>query len=426
MNLNSISDTKKLAREMRMVDEILKEKRKEIDRDIAAFIAQKENEYTEFEKLLWTHDEKSGGRGNLRDLNIAKYTEKVGESTESHEAPSNGDKPHGFSLSPTVTNVSLRSFPHKLAESFVPIDPGSPGNLGASEGTPTHEREAEFQGLFTPSFLPLLDSSIRDHAHSPSKPPKSVDNQTISEAKSSSVQTSPSHLASSMTRPVYTASSSAPPDTYHASLTNTSQRGSPIRRSSSRSDMSIASPRSSLRDPKHPRSSKRVLFSIDNVVVSPSTAPAKQQSDIIPQVHSFDLDNIPQGFENIAAGTIKPEIGTREGTVTSKSKKYKVDSAPAEGTMLYKSRPFRRSSNLKGGIPIMPNDDFEALDYEDDLFTFDEDIGIGELEHADKINGSSGSDEEDEERKDIDVSGSPHAGSLPIEIKWPVKQDPRK
>lgn len=39
--------------------------------------------------------------------------------------------------------------------------------------SPQHEREKEFQGLFTPSYLPLLDSSSRNERRSSPEPPPS-------------------------------------------------------------------------------------------------------------------------------------------------------------------------------------------------------------------------------------------------------------
>lgn len=436
MDLNTGIEKITVNGEARPIEEILNQKRKEIDQDIADFTAQKEKEYTAFEKMLRAQDGKTideedlQGVSTMRDVkedsDIGMHHKETGLPIEMNEGISvnrNGARRQSSSYNPVATNISQHPESAQPLGIYTSIGLGSPSDSGASQVTPIHEREAEFQGLFTPSYLPLLDSSTHDFAIGPRMSPST---QTRSNAEPSLLRDSPSLISSQAAKPPMMISSSASPENPHSFLVNTPQEESHLRRSSSRSDTSIASLRSSLRDPKHPRSSKRVLFSIDNVVVSPSTAPIKQRTNSIPRVQSSELDNIPQGFEKIAAGTIKGEIQDSGGLIRSNLRKSKSNSPPADSATLYKSRPFRRSSNLKGGVSFIAGDDFETVDYEDDLFTFDEDIGIGELEHADKNHGNFGSDEEEEEKKDADVSSSPHAGSLPIEIKWPVRQDPRK
>jgi hypothetical protein len=49
----------------------------------------------------------------------------------------------------------------------------STDTAGDSPKSPQHEREKEFQGLFTPSYLPLLDSSSRNDRRSSPEPPPS-------------------------------------------------------------------------------------------------------------------------------------------------------------------------------------------------------------------------------------------------------------
>lgn len=429
MDFNTPRKELKVNGEIRAIDEILNQKRKEIDQDIADFTAEKENEYNIFEKMLRaqrgpTIDEESlqnilNMRGVKEDSGITKHQKESRLPIGVKEEMLMNRNSNGTQLHSVATNISKHPEHIGSLGIFTSIDPASPSDSAASKGTPVHEREAEFRGLFTPSYLPLLDNVTHDFTISPRK---HLFTQTRPKEGVGLLRSSPSITSSQTAEPIRMISSSASAENIHSSSPNVPLgESSHLRRSLSPSDTR----RSSLRDPKHPRSSKHVLFSIDNVVVSPITAPLKQRTNSIPRVQSSELDNIPQGFEKIAAGTIKGETHQSGGLNGTNLRSNKSSSLPTDNATLYKSRPFRRSSNLKGGVSFVTSDDFETVDYEDDLFTFDEDVGMGELEHADKSHGDFGSDEE-EDKKDIDVSSSPHAGSLPIEIKWPVRQDPRK
>ena len=86
-------------------------------------------------------------------------------------------------------------------------------------------------------------------------------------------------------------------------------------------------------------------------------------------------------------------------------------------------------SNLPKDAPFAGGaDDFEHLE-NDDLFIFDEDIGRRskkkhqETDPEDEYDDNMGVDEKDS--KDSLTASSPHAGSLPIEIKWPGRREDR-
>lgn len=66
-------------------------------------------------------------------------------------------------------------------------------------------------------------------------------------------------------------------------------------------------------------------------------------------------------------------------------------------------------------------------DEDDDLFAFDEDIRYRDKEpqHDDDNGAEEIKDEELENGNEELPTSSPHAGSLPIEIKWPGRKDPR-
>lgn len=74
-------------------------------------------------------------------------------------------------------------------------------------------------------------------------------------------------------------------------------------------------------------------------------------------------------------------------------------------------------------------DEFVSVGLDDDMFTFDEDLDLDldldEFKSIEEKREGLVSSEEDDERgggKDHDpaAASSPHAGSLPIEIKWPA------
>lgn len=69
------------------------------------------------------------------------------------------------------------------------------------------------------------------------------------------------------------------------------------------------------------------------------------------------------------------------------------------------------------------DDDFESVTYEDDLFTFDEDVRLRVPDDTEKGGNDFESEDEDGGKAKAITSSSPHAGSLPIEIKWPVRRD---
>lgn len=431
MDLGSASKDMRAMEKVQTINELLHKKRMEIGRDIAEFTARKEKEYAAFEEMLRTRSEEGAREKELQDEATMRDFNDNKEVTRSHrkngvphivneifQAERNGV---GFQNS-SATNISQQSLSSEQVGRFEPINIESPSNSTAPKGTPVHEREAEFRGLFTPSYLPLLDSSTHDYAIGPRKP---LNSSARSEGEQRPSRDSASIIVSKAIRPTTAISASASPENNHTFLVNTPPEESFLRTSSSRSDTFIGSRRSSLRDPRHPRSSKRVLFSIDNVLVSPSTAPAKRSMSSINQAHSPELDNVPQCYENIAASTATDESRSRNLSRGS-SREDRSSSPSIEGNTLHRFRPFRHSLNLKGGAPIFAGDDFETVDYEDDLFTFDEDLDIGEMEHAEKSEGNLRSDEEEEDKKGVDISSSPHAGSLPIEIKWPVRPDPRK
>ena len=370
-----------------------------MDREIADFKAEKEKDYIAFEQKLRAEGPDNYSQQESLTLSEGKDVEKRRQDLHEQHRWNQG----------------------KESDARKPS-----GSLG---GPLFHEREVEFQGLFTPSYLPLLDSAAnrkKNEAHKPSLT-LSIKPNVLAEHIPDSTPT----LSSATPVSASTTSSSASLHTPgHTESRVPREISLSHRRSSSRSDTSITSLRSSLRNPTQPHSPKRVLFSIDNVVVSPSTSPLAQRSSSAPQAKPPVFEN-PQGSAKVAAS--KNRESYYGVSARNRADPYSQSTNPsripsfhlAEGSSLkyaptYRPRDHARSSALAGG------DDFEGVGSGDDLFAFDEDMDLGELEHTPKDVGNMGSDEEEDDIKDTNPSSSPHAGSLPIEIRWPQNHRPRK
>lgn len=419
------------------IAEMLKRKRKQTDREIADFKAEMEKDYIAFEQRL-----RAGGREIENQGAIQPSLDARGVDKRREEPPDYGEEQgsdmefeegtfrlvEDSDLSSATNTLDKHPRTTEISSRAVEKRSGTPLKPDSFSPPTFHEREVEFQGLFTPSYLPLLDSSTNNQKNVSSKTPLTISikpNQLMTPVRDSTTA-----LSSSATLPTSViSSSSSPPIARHFSASLPRERSLNIRRSSSRSDTSIASLRSSLRDPKQPRSPKRVLFSIDNVVVSPSTSPIAQRSSSAPQAQGKGLDNVPQGFERAVAGKSKEGYNIERWDDRGFSTHLQNADAKAAsrkgkehiGGLSY------RASEATNAAPLVGGDDFERVGFDDDLFSFDEDMDLGEPGHLeDKGGGDIGSDDEDSGDKEAITSSSPHAGSLPIEIKWPARPDPRK
>lgn len=299
-----------------------------------------------------------------------------------------------------------------------------------------HEREVEFQGLFTPTFLPLLSGGHQETVgeavgdKSVKQPSLIVDNKAT-QPLDAQCQCNPA----STIAPIYGSEPLTPANPRHLSSSDPRKVSMSERRSSSRSDTSVRSLRSSLRDAKQPRSPKKVLFSIDNVVVSPSTSPTLQRriaagnkSDIIEVVSKLDAPDMVVGK---ADKDFDPYAWRRDAG--SQSTKSALTNIPyTNGHANGSSRPQHPAAQIGvgGTSPSMGGDGFEHIrggEEDDELFAFDEDISY--RDRSGFVDGEAR--EEEVEADGLDTgseelpTNSPHAGSLPIEIRWPARKDPR-
>ncbi|CAD6585457.1 MAG: hypothetical protein ASARMPREDX12_002007 [Alectoria sarmentosa] len=408
--------------------EALDGKRRQLDQEIAEFKAGKEHEYRVFERQLRDKNKENGPQDTPQSLR------KRGRSKEKNAAAEAGSmQKEEDNYVQGESDDGGQKGPDTETEGFVATaqSNSSPGGSPGPPDRPTEallEREEEFQKRFTPSYLPLVGDAFADEGgksrellRPPSFNPSNLSAVTYhsSAMLSSSAEAVHPPMTSPPLRPVRPLSSSVPPE-----------KPSHHRRDSSRSDTSIASLRSSLRDPKQPRSPKRVLFSIDDTLVSPSTSPIARRSNCTAPTKPADSTDATGGFEFFEVVRNQNSPGPAVNRSQSNGVGFSSSSAPAYGWMANLST-FGRTAELNISKPspsASGADDFEHLE-SDDLFTFDEDFGW-----AGK-NKPQQTDPEDEYDEDVDVdekknkdpltASSPHAGSLPIEIKGPGRRDER-
>ena len=369
--------------------EALLQKRQALEREIAAFKAEKEEEYKRFEE----------------ELNNSAETPHV--ASEATQAAFGGA---------ATTEPSLDLLDQ--IETELPIDTAIPQLKAAW----TSNDDEELQRVFGPSFLPLLEKVPDEN----DRPPAA--NQGLPRVDTSSpVHEAPYSQSATLPATRFLPASPTQPAPRPISASAPKEAPSHRRRSSTRSDISVSSLRSSIRDPQQPRSPKRVLFSIDNEVVSPSSSPLRERSS---KGHPLPLRvrTVPQGLEadrSIANGT------AREQHTSTSSRQHGIALGLARATA--KEQRIISYSGLgatkpRHGLPMFTTgDDFENVSIEDDVFGFDEEVKTNKPTLSAKLDleENFGTDEDHDDVEDI-TSSSPHAGSLPIEIKWPLRPDPRK
>ena len=340
---------------------------------------------------------------------------------------------HGRSVEKDASqwsNVLERDSPESSEKSALTADGG--GSLNEQRGMSSlqeqpqlpqalsfsrrHERELEFKGLFTPTYLPLLNAPRRNSS------PRVEEAGQVSEDKTAATETeqSTANFSSSSTFPnSHISSSPSPPHTRPFSA-SVPRQPSHRRRTSSRSDISI-SLRSSLRDPNQTRSPKRVLFSLDNDVVSPSTSPIVQRSK--PDGEAHLVQRVSQPFGNFGPAAVGNFGDNSPDTVQSNTAPV-VTSSTKGGTIGSDIHipSSTRLLEIHDTSPTTGGDDFERIDADDELFTFDEDMNSVEAIVESKHNSEDDWGTDDGERiGEPMTASSPHAGSLPIEIKWPQR-----
>ena len=413
---------------MASVTILLQQKREQLAQEIAEFARRKEDEYKSFEQQYLSgtpNNDRFAGNGSaiprigmsgkLRDQDCV-IQEKLAKGSTHVE-----DVALRSNAGEIVTGEVQATWEEKIRDT---TSTGEDSGRKALSFALCHEREPELKASFTPMYLPLLDGHrrgasvgyVQDRRHSGTEQSISMEEQR---ASSNNHLNTPS-LSSSATFPSDLVRSSEPSPPIRRLSTSVPKQPSHHRRSSSRSDISISSLRSSLRDPKQPRSPKRVLFSLDNGVVSPSTSPVAKRSQPCQNAAPVEIFSSPR-----ALGSSGPAAIENNRNKTSTSSSLVSMESSVNGIMdrrTNSSMPFIKAPGIPDASPLIAADDFEKIDADDELFAFDEDINNtdadADAEAQMKMADDVGSDEEEQDGQPLTAS-SPHAGSLPIEIKWP-------
>ena len=416
-------------RKEHQITEALDRKRRQLDLEIAEFKAEKEREYRVFERQLRGKNEQNEvqnaprsqrkrDRSKQKDVAEAGPMQKEGANHVQRQTNFGGPKQKGSESDSADLNAIIPSV-SSLGESPVFLERPRDTLRG---------QEKEFQGLFTTSPLPLVEDTPADKRNRSREllQPPSFSLEDLAALRrnsnailSSSAETVHPPMTSPPLPPSRPLSSSVPPE-----------KPSHHRSDSTRSDNSIASLRSSLRDPKQPRSPKRVLFSIDDTLVSPSTSPIAQRSSFAAPVKQVDPTDAIHGFEKFEVVRNQNDNGPAFTRLQSDDAETSSLRAPVNGwaTNLPTFGHSKELSISKGLPPAGEAGDLKHLE-SDDLFSFDEEMGWAGNKNPQETDLEDEYDEdvaEDEKKsKDSPKASSPHAGSLPIEIKWPGRREGR-
>ncbi|MCJ1440115.1 MAG: hypothetical protein MMC23_000597 [Stictis urceolatum] len=366
----------------------LDRKRKQLDKEIADFKAKKEKEYADYEEEL-------------------RKTVDVGTNSDTIAPPGKG----------VATRQSEGQKTKEKATSKLGSSQQTAADKNSSKSaTPTEERDLELRSLFTPSYLPLLEDPQRDsrkQSKSSSRSPKSKPDLA------------PSPLPHSFTLPSTTYSAPSPPTKAPSLPASVSRPSLADRRSSSKSDTSVTSPglRSSMRQPKSPqqeaqKDKKHVLFSIDNMVISPSSSPVLQRhrplgsSASTPRSGVGDDDDDDDDLRFGARGDFQTQF-TRVTPPSSYS-----TTSPLSQSM---ARNYQNLVEPTGVTSPSPADeeDFAMNAGSDPLFEFDEEVQSLPDDAGERGRRTS---TEDSDNEAPGGTQSPHVGSLPIEIRWPGRR----
>ena len=408
----------------------LDKKRRELDKEIAAFKAQKDEEYRLFEKNLRAYYLNIGELpADDEEQNIkAEYSAKPTETKATVQTPlsqqkekeEHQQKKNGTVGAPSQSFQGLHgaASPSRSASRQA----GSPGpSESAKRKRKPQEHERELYGVFTPNYLPLLDSRPQEgHRRSSSE---LLEAANLERKESSTPKRSTAGVLSSSAE-YHNQLMSSPPPPPARPLSASVPQGESLGHRNPGDTM--GNRRSSLRNPKEPRSPKRVLFSINDTVVSPSTSPVAQRSNPITSSKTFRID---RGFrENDSFEIVKgkqDKVSPVDRSATATASLLGTSFSGPSGSWSSGISPFRwayESENRKAS-PLVGGDDFEHVDRDDDLFAFDEDLDAVNSRKVKEENRQSPKSAEEEVVEDVEsqktlVGGSPHAGSLPIEIKW--------
>ncbi|KZF21650.1 hypothetical protein L228DRAFT_156926 [Xylona heveae TC161] len=266
-----------------MID-ALDRKRRRLDEEIARFKAAKDEEYRQYEIQL----RRLFGKDPDHQQDLRRHSDDAG-SRQSPEEPASeeielapepttdaGARPHVGNLDGTD------SFEEELLGSE---DANGGGSSHVEHIRSPHEREREFRGVFTPSYLPLLETKKDNHVSTGNSGATSSSQSITTEDKQKE-------------EVEQTATISKEPDS-----TGTQQPESPPSPLSA-SEKAVSSPRpilfrrSSLKDPsKKNTSPKRVFFILEDRLVAPSASLEESSPFTPPSYESISYEDSPSDYE---------------------------------------------------------------------------------------------------------------------------------
>lgn len=222
--------------------------------------------------------------------------------------------PDSLHSSASSTPVTLEDTTQRLRGSPPPILPHTSASLKdpvrLSQQRGPHERELEFQGLFTPTYLPLLEKVDRP-IHSPPTSPATAEPVTTERQPAlTSAQGPESSQRRGRPSPLRRATNTSI-DSVVSDSSSTKTRKSALRRSSGSS-----------RPPDSPRDLRRVRFDFQGQEVLPSSSPQTGAASL-PEIHDATEQS------TAAQNSYTTSLGDVEGEEDQKQPPKKVSSTQA-------------------------------------------------------------------------------------------------
>lgn len=222
--------------------------------------------------------------------------------------------PDSLNSSPSHTPTSLEDTNQRLRGSPPPILPHTSASLKDAarplQQRGPHDRELEFQGLFTPTYLPLLEKVDRP-LHSPPTSPVTAEVATPDRHLSiTSAQGSDNSHRRGRPSPLRRATNTSI-DSVVSDTSSTRTRKSALRRSSGSS-----------RPPDSPRDLRRVRFDFQGQEVLPSSSP-QTTANALPETNDVTDQSTP------ARNSYTTSLGDVEGEEDQNQPPKKVSSTQA-------------------------------------------------------------------------------------------------
>ena len=437
--------------------EVLSNKRRILDEEVAYFKTLKDNEFRAFESAMrMVSDDMSADFGE-RYVDHMNLRYKIKKPKKKVLSPNSAQRELDERLLSSL-HVGILGPNEEAAlarrEARLNLEKE---NAKRKEEKERQEREKELRGIFTPSYLPLLGTG-KERQGKENRGPTSLmerrlmgnngngkvrlndrDDASFSKEEEEREQMKKDIAAARRTAtpilsssaecqlPALTSPPAQPPRPLSSSVPPEHQHSPNQRRSLSRSDVSMDGRRSSLKNPSQPKSPKRVQFSIDNTVVSPSTSPLIRRSGASSAGKHSKAKSTSQGDESFEV--IKGQRGKKSssnGPSDSDFRRSSIDTVSnnSNAGMSSLGRYFNSKQDLNTSAgPVDAEESFDILDGVDDVFSFDEDIDSqGSSKGEETSDGTLTDDVEEGESERNFTGSSPHAGSLPIEIKLPARR----